>query len=159
MPKQEKKQPRPEEKTKSTNSNSSTGNDCLKLGCLGLGTIGVLLIIGIVGLFGYVWFFNPYHVKDWMMNPSQQARDVMGNMSSSSTSISSSTAENLPLNEKQLNMLKSSGVDLQKLKNKDPKELKNCAESKVGQEKLKKLMSGQSKPSITEMMSLKKCLE
>lgn len=145
----------PSEQEKQT---EAAENDCFKWGCIGLGGVFLLIVLILAILFGYVWFANPYGIKDWIFSPEKKAQEMIQQVNTSSFTISSSTIDKLPLSKKQLNLLQNAGVNLDKLKNKDPKQLKNCAKNKIGERKLKQLMSGKTQPSVSEMMSLKKCL-
>lgn len=127
---------------------SQSGNNaatCAIAGCGGIALFLVVLILALIGGAAYIWYSNMFGVQEY------------ADMYQKAKSGETQSIEDMPISDSQMEALKNSDVDMQKLKE-NPEQVKECVKEKVGFTKMMKMMSTQQ-ISEEDMKKLEPCLK
>jgi len=129
--------------------------------------IGLALVL----LVFYIYYKNPFGISDIffknsavfkttesVVNTAETILDEVKNESQSINNVKNEDVINnfdITLTSEQEKLLKTLGIDPERLN--DP-EVQACALEKIGEEKLKKISTGEETPGLTDILLFKSCL-
>lgn len=111
----------------------------------GIACFIVLLILFAIG--AYLWNTDPFGVKPMIENFSQ-----------SKSATSTQPVDHPLLNEAQEQLLQNYGIDVNALPKEITPELKACAETQLGKERLQALKDG-AKPTASDFLKAQTCIK
>lgn len=118
------------------------------------GILSFILILLLIAGGAYLWVKDPFGLKPLLL-PAQTETSITSTPSPTSTGAGASVKA--LLTPEQQKLLDAAGVDVSKLPKEVTPELKACAESRLGKERLAALKAG-AQPTLSDLLAAKSCI-
>lgn len=120
-----------------------------------------ILFIGLIAAGSYLWIKDPFGIKPLISSVKEM--NTFGDQSNAVTTTDTPSAAdaNTPsslLTQEQKKLLNAAGININNLPKEITPELKTCAETKLGKERVAALKAG-AQPTLSDLLAAKACIQ